>query len=194
MKFPIYIKFNLIGHKIEIVDSDGNNFGFIRAKILAIKEHVEIYNNESQSELLYELRATQFIDFGSTYNFTNGQGYKIGSIAQEAFTSLVKASYKVTDSSDNYLYHISEANPWAKVMDSFFSEIPVLGLLSGMMFNPSYNFLDNNNIINYKLTKIPSLLSREFRIDANDNINTQDNSELAILSFIMLLFLERHRG
>ncbi|RYF91574.1 MAG: hypothetical protein EOO03_01055, partial [Chitinophagaceae bacterium] len=119
-------------------DATGNTKAFVKQKLFKFKEHVEVFSNESRSELLYDIRANKWLDFNTSYSFTKPDGNSIGRLARKGWRSLWKASYELYDQHDNQDLVIHEKNAWVKVMDGILSEIPVAGLLSGYVFNPTY--------------------------------------------------------
>ena len=88
---------------------------------------------------------------------------------------------------------IQEDDPWIKVLDALFSEIPIVGLFTGYVFNPSYTLTRSGGMNVMKLSKIPGFLSRNFIIQKVDRLDEQEEIQ-AILSILMMIFLERRRG
>lgn len=89
---------------------------------------------------------------------------------------------------------ISEKNPWVKVADALFAEIPIVGIFTGFVFNPKYlvSRVDTNNVV-MRLEKIPTWLSRVFTIVQVDRL-TEEEEKTILLSLMMMLLLERSRG
>jgi len=46
-------------------------------------EEVQVFNNESRSELNYTIRANKWLDFSATYTFTDRMGYETGRIVRK---------------------------------------------------------------------------------------------------------------
>ena len=88
---------------------------------------------------------------------------------------------------------IQEDDPWIKVLDSLFSEIPIVGMFTGYVFNPSYTLARAGGMNVMKLSKIPGFLSRHFTIQKVDLLDDREEIQ-AILSILMMIFLERRRG
>ncbi|HEY9807333.1 MAG TPA: hypothetical protein V6D04_12240, partial [Candidatus Obscuribacterales bacterium] len=94
---------------------------------------------------------------------------------------------------DAAIFTISEQNPWIKVMDALFAEIPVVGLFTGYVFNPSYVVKRaSGNPVMY-LEKQPAFLSRIFTIKQVDQLSDSEESQV-LLSLVMMILLERSRG
>ena len=60
---------------------------------------------------------------------------------------------------------IKEENPWSKVFDAMFGEIPLLGIFTGYVFNPSYLVSRPNGMPVMRLKKERSFLGRSFSIN-----------------------------
>ena len=90
-------------------------------------------------------------------------------------------------------YSISEDNGWIKVFDSLVGEIPIIGMFTGYFLNPSYSVKDNNGQVLFTLKKMPSLIGRRFQLDRLVDIPDEDES-LIVLSYLMMVLLERSRG
>jgi len=104
-----------------------------------------------------------------------------------------KAEYQLIDQNDNLQYHIKEENAWAKVLDAMFSEIPLIGIFAGYVFNPKYIVTDANGQIIVRLKKMPSFFGREFEIDKIAEFDT-DDADRIMLGLMMMILLERRRG
>ena len=117
----------------------GNTLAFVKQKLFKFKEHVQVFSNQNQTELKYEIRADKWLDFNTCYTFTNADGKEIGKVTRKGWKSLWKANYTVLDENGNEDLIIKEANPFAKVFDGLLGEIPILGIFTGYLFNPKYH-------------------------------------------------------
>ncbi|MDX9921029.1 MAG: hypothetical protein RB289_13805, partial [Paludibacter sp.] len=140
MQFPLQLTFKVttLSNDFVATDATGNTIAYVRQKMLRLLEEVQVFNNESRSELNYTIRANRWLDFNSTYTFTNRIGYEVGRIVRKGWASLWKAHYEIFDEKQQSDLIIREENPWAKIFDSMLGEIPLLGILSGYLFHPSY--------------------------------------------------------
>lgn len=107
--------------------------------------------------------------------------------------SLWKSQYDIIDENDQTKYQINEDNGWIKVFDGMVSEIPIVGMFTGYFLNPSYTVRDNAGKEYFRLKKMPSLIGRRFQLERLIDINDEDES-LVVLSFLMMVLLERARG
>ncbi len=195
LTFPLELTFKIATFANDFVaqDANGNTVAFARQKMMRLIEEVQIYNNESRSELEYTIRANKWLDFTATYTFTNRAGYETGRLVRKGWSSLWKAHYEIYDEKSQQDLLIREENPWAKVFDSMLGEVPVLGMLTGYLFHPSYIVTRPNGTEVVRLSKIPSFFGRRFTIDKLNNFE-QGEEERVLLGLMMLILLERSRG
>ena len=107
--------------------------------------------------------------------------------------SIWKSHYDILDGKDEWKYSISEDNAWTKVLDGMVGKIPVIGMFTGYFLNPAYSVKDKSGQILFRLKKMPSLIGRRFQLDRLVDIADEDES-LIILSYLMMILLERSRG
>ena len=195
MQFPLQLTFKVTTLSNDFVASDatGNTIAYVRQKMLRLLEEVQVFNNESRSELNYTIRANRWLDFNSTYTFTNRTGYEVGRIVRKGWASLWKAHYEIFDEKQQSDLIIREENPWAKIFDSMLGEIPLLGILSGYLFHPSYIVTRPNGTEVVRLTKQPSFWGRKFTVDKLSNFESGEEERI-VLGLMMMILLERQRG
>lgn len=195
MQFPLQLTFKVttLSNDFVATDATGNTIAYVRQKMLRLLEEVQVFNNESRSELNYTIRANRWLDFNSTYTFTNRMGYEVGRIVRKGWASLWKAHYEIFDEKQQSDLIIREENPWAKIFDSMLGEIPLLGILSGYLFHPSYIVTRPNGSEVVRLTKQPSFWGRKFTVDKLSNFESGEEERI-VLGLMMMILLERQRG
>lgn len=196
LNYPLDFKFKIstLSSDFNITDKNGNYVAYVRQKMFKLKEDVVVFNDESRSKELFRIRANQWIDFNASYNIKSVENDKIfGKLARKGMKSLWKAKYEIFDDKDQSKYSISEDNGWTKVFDSLVGEIPIVGMFTGYFLNPSYSVKDTNGQVLFRLKKMPSLIGRRFQLDRLVDIPDEDES-LIILSYLMMVLLERTRG
>ncbi len=195
MQFPLQLTFKVttLSNDFVATDATGNTIAYVRQKMLRLLEEVQVFNNESRSELNYTIRANRWLDFNSTYTFTNRTGYEVGRIVRKGWASLWKAHYEIFDEKQQSDLIIREENPWAKVFDNMLGEIPLLGILSGYLFHPTYIVTRPNGTEVVRLTKQPSFWGRKFTVDKLSNFESGEEERI-VLGLMMMILLERQRG
>ncbi|MBD1873098.1 hypothetical protein H6F75_06365 [Nodosilinea sp. FACHB-131] len=194
MQYPLEITFKVwtIAPKITVTDANGKVVFFVKQKLFKLKEAIGVFADEAQTRRLYDIKADRIIDFSARYNFTDSNGAVIGGVKRKGMRSLWKAHYDVFDNASSNL-HIQEENPWVKILDSLFQEVPILGALSGYVLNPKYLVKRSDGTVVMRLEKQPSFLSRKFIVKPIDQLSSQEETQV-LLSLIMMILLERARG
>ncbi|MFC0345455.1 LURP-one-related/scramblase family protein [Epilithonimonas hispanica] len=196
LNYPLDFKFKIttLASDFNITDKNGNYVAYVRQKMFKLKEDVIVFNDESKSQELFNIKANQWIDFNASYMMTDlVNGKKFGRLARKGMRSIWKSRYDIIDENDQPKYQINEDNGWIKVWDSFIGEIPIIGLFTGYFLNPSYTVKDSAGKEYFRLKKMPSLIGRRFQLERLIDIDDEDES-LVVLSFLMMVLLERARG
>lgn len=196
LNYPLDFKFKIttLASDFNITDRNENYVAYVRQKMFKLREDVIVFSDESRSKELFNIKANQWIDFNASYMMTDlVNGQKFGRLARKGMRSIWKAQYDILDENDRVKYQINEDNAWVKVLDGLVGEIPILGMFTGYFLNPSYTVKDNAGKEYFRLKKMPSLIGRRFQLDRLIDIDDQDET-LVVLSFLMMVLLERARG
>ncbi|WP_427162417.1 hypothetical protein ACQFX9_13185 [Aliinostoc sp. HNIBRCY26] len=194
MQYPLELTFKLwaFAPQISVVDSQGNLAFYVKQKLFKLKEAITIFADAEQTRPLYYIKADRIIDFSARYDFTDSDGTYVGGVKRRGLKSIWKARYDIFDGEESNL-NIQEQNPWVKVADALFAEIPVLGLFTGYVFNPVYIVSRADGTQVMRLEKIPTFLSRKFIIKTIDQMSDREEQQI-LLSLVMMLLLEKNRG
>lgn len=195
IQFPIKLSFKLVtlSNEITATDASGKTIAYVKQKLFKLKEEVSVYEDTTKSKLNFKIKADKWLDFNAAYSMRDASGALVGLIVRKGWRSIWKSEYEIVDQFSKPQYQIREENPWVKIMDALLSELPVLGLLSGYFFNPSYMLTSLNGEETVRLTKRYSLFGKEFELSELSPID-QDDAERIMLGFIMMVLLERRRG
>jgi uncharacterized protein YxjI len=193
--YPITFEFKIgtLANDFTAKDASGNTISYVKQKMFKLKEAINVFSNESQSESLYTIAADRVIDFNASYAFKNAKGHELGKVGRKGRKSLLKAHYEIFCKDNNLDYTISEENPWAKVGDAVLGEIPVVGMFTGYLFNPKYVVKDGNDQIIARLSKEASFFGRRFKLEEVGKFKEGDDERI-MLSLMMMSLLERRRG
>ena len=196
LNYPLDFKFKIttLSSDFNITDRHGNYVAYVREKMFKLKEDVIVFNDESKSQELFRIKADRWLDFNASYSMTDLSTHKnLGRLARKGMRSIWKSQYEIIDGNEKIKFQINEDNAWIKIWDSFVGEIPIIGMFTGYFLNPSYTVKDASGKEYFKLKKMPSLIGRRFQLDRLIDIDDEDES-LVILSFLMMVLLERERG
>lgn len=195
INFPLTLTFKIgtLANDFLVKDASDNTICYVKQKMFKLIEEVNVFSNETESALIYQIRASKWIDFSATYTFTNNIGVEIGRVARKGWASIWKSRYEIFDEQQNQDLLIEEENAWIKVLDGLFSEIPILGILTGYVFNPSYIVTRPDGTLVARLKKTPSFWGRRFTVDKLAEFETGEEERI-VLSLMMMILLERRKG
>lgn len=196
MQYPLTLKFKFfaLAPQIFVTDHTGKLVFYVKQKLLKLREQITVCADEAQTQQLYSINADRIIDFSARYHFRDRTGRELGSVKRRGMRSFWKAHYEIAaGQSEAPVLTIHEENPWVKVMDALFAEIPIIGMLTGYVFNPTYLVTRPNGNVVMRFSKVPAFLSRIFTIKQVDQM-TEDEQQIAVLSLLMMILLERNRG
>jgi uncharacterized protein YxjI len=194
MNFPLELNFKKVAlnPQVKVTDASGQVVLYTKQKAFKLKEAVTVFADVEQTRPLYTIKADRVLDFNAKYNIADAAGHQLGAIARKGRRSLWRAQYEVVDGGGPALT-IREENGWVKVGDALLGEIPIVGIFSGYVFNPSYLLTDAAGAPLMRLTKQPAFMEGKFRIEKLGAMSEQDETR-AVLSFLMMVLLERRRG
>jgi len=194
LQYPLHFKFRVtsLANDFTAHDANGNSIYYVREKIFSWRDHIMVYRDESKSEMLYELISNKLIDFQQTFTITDNTGKVIGKVRRKSIKSLWRSTFNLMDSGDKLDHTIKEKNPWVKLWDGLFGELPIIGILSGYIFNPAYILRNDLDEPMFEIIKEPSFFGRKFTVNKITNRETDD--ERFVLSLMLMVLMERSNG
>lgn len=192
--YPLHFQFKIgtLANDFMAKDASGETICYVREKIFAWRDQIKIYSDESKSNLLYELVSDKLIDFQQTFTISDHSGRVVGKVRRKTLRSLWRSTFRLMDSADTHDHTIQEKNPWTKFMDGLFGEIPLIGILSGYVFNPAYLLSNSDGKVLFEIKKEPSFFGRKFTVHklTSDNVD----EERFVLSLMLMVLIERSNG
>ena len=195
VQYPLQMTFKIVAvaPQINVTDAHGNSVCYVKQKLFKLKESVNVFQDATQTNLLCQINADRIIDFSAFYKFTDPQGDTFGGVRRKGMKSIWKAHYEVVDETGNSSMTIEEANPWTKVADSFFGELPFVGVLSGYLFHPAYFVKRMGGEAVFKAQKQPAFFESKYSIEKMADCDPVDELRV-LMAAIMMVLLERQRG
>lgn len=194
MNYPLDLRFKFvaISPQVSVTDAAGRLVFYVKQKAFKLKESVLVFGDREQTRPVAKIDADRILDISATYHLRDSSGGDIGAVRRHGLKSLWRAHYGVLRQ-DTELMTIRERNPFIKVMDGIFGEIPVVGILSGYVFQPTYDVTRTDGTPVLRVRKRPSFLESRFRVERLGQL-APDEEALAIMSILMMVLLERSRG
>jgi hypothetical protein len=99
-----------ITNKYWIEDANGSTLGFARQKILAIKEKIPVFSDESMSQEIFRIQQDQIMDMWGTFSVIDtSTGACVGKLRREALVSgFYKDQYQLLDPSGRQIGKVAE--------------------------------------------------------------------------------------
>jgi hypothetical protein len=169
-------------NKVTVADN-GALVMFAHQKI-KFKEKIIVYTDSSKTAELGHLAADKVIDFSPTLTFRDVHNNVRFSVKRNGRASIWKANYDINDSNGQPVFKVTEANPWAKVMDSLFGEIPVLGLFAGYLFHVKYDVTTSSGQAVAQIRKVPAFLESQYEFEVDRTHDAQGILPTAILAVL----------
>ena len=157
-----------------------------------LKEKVEIYNDEKQSQLIFRIEADRMLDFSANYSFTDAAGNEWGSVRRKGMRSLWAAHYQVMQD-DQVDMEIGEESPMKKILEGILGEIPLIGLAAVYLLNPTYLVKRPDGTPLLKLIKKPAVFEGKILLEKLNDM-PEDDELRSLMALLMLVLLERGRG
>lgn len=192
--YPLTISFKIVAlaPQFSITNANGQLIAYVKQKLFKLKESVTVFADQAQKQPLYVINADRIIDFSARYNFATSQGSSLGATKRHGMRSIWKAHYDILDG-DNAVMNITEENPWIKILDSFFTEIPIIGMFSGYVFHAAYLVARQDGAVVMRLEKQPAFFEGKFLVEKKAPLSEVEEQRV-LLSLIMMLLLERTRS
>jgi len=195
MNYPVDLTFKLIAiaSQIYIRDANGQLLGYVKQKLLKLKEDINVFADEGQTQHLFNIKADRILDFSANYRFTSANGQPIGSIRRKGMRSIFRANYEIFDAGGNQVMAINEENSWIKVGNALIGELPIIGIFTGYFLNPSYLLSASDGTVVARLAKQPAFFEGKFQLLPMTEL-AADKETLVLLSVLTMTLLERARG
>jgi hypothetical protein len=195
LSYPLDLRFKLLAlaSRISVHDASGQLLCHVKQKMFKLREAITVFADEAQTRPLYQIQADRIIDFSARYRIDDATGRALGVVQRRGMRSLWRAHYEV-ERDGRAALTIREENPWIEVLDGLFQRIPVLGALSGYVFHPAYvvTRVGSGEAV-LRVVKRPALFEGVFRAEALGRMEGEEE-QLAIMSVLVMLLLERQRG
>ncbi len=181
--------------QLYVTDADGNPVLYVKQKLFKLKEHVEVFTDNTKEKKLCEIKANKVIDWSAAYNFSNAEGNQFGGVRRKGLRSLWRAHYEIypNDATQPAEFTVREESVLIRFLDSFFSGLPIIGIFAGYFTNPSYIITDCDGNAVMRLKKKPALWEGKFSIESLTEIDSQQQIRI-LVALLMMTLLEQHRG
>lgn len=197
MKYPLQLSRKILAAspQLYVTDADGNPVLYVKQKLFKLKEHVEVFTDNTREKKLCDIKANKVIDWSAAYNFSNVEGNRFGGVRRKGMRSLWRAHYEIypDDDTQSAEFTVREESVFIRFMDSVFSGLPIIGIFAGYFTNPSYIITGSNGNAVMRLKKKPALWEGKFSIESIAETDPQQQIRI-LVALLMMTLLEQHRG
>jgi uncharacterized protein YxjI len=195
LAYPLDLRFKLIAiaSQIYVRDATGSLRYYVRQKAFKLKEAVTVFADEAQRTPLYRIAADRVLDISARYTITSEAGRTLGALQRRGMRSIWRAHYEIQREGE-LAFVVTEENPWVKLIDGFVGEIPIVGMFTGYLLHPAYavtRAAGGTRVL--RIVKQPAFFEGRYRVEQVAPMEDQEE-ELAVLSLLMMVLLERARG
>jgi hypothetical protein len=82
--------------------TDGQNLVCVaKKKIMAVKEHMDVYRDEAATQLVFTIQQERAMAMSKIYDIVSADGQKMGAFKLEAMQSFMKEHWDILDANDN---------------------------------------------------------------------------------------------
>ena len=101
--------FSFLGRVFRVYSPTGELRFFVKKKAFRLKEEINVFTDESQSNLALVIRARSVFDFGATYDVTSAaSGEVIGSCRRQGLKSILRDEWTLMGAEDTVIGKIQE--------------------------------------------------------------------------------------
>ena len=192
MNFPLDARFKLfaIASRISVSDASGRVVLYSKQKAFKLKEAVTVFADEAQTQPLFKIAADRMLDISAKYHIHDMGGAEVAVLQRQGMRSLWRLHFDISIGGRS-AYTVREENPWTKVLDELLGSIPILSLLTGYFFNPSYLVSRTDGPTVLRVAKRPAFLEGRFTLELTGPDTVPD---AVVVAALMVLSLERERG
>ena len=72
-------------------DAAGNSVFYVKQKLFKLKENIQVFRDESQSQLLFTIQADRIIDWSAKYHIRDTAGNELGAVRRHGMKSMWRA-------------------------------------------------------------------------------------------------------
>lgn len=193
LDLDISMKMIALAPQFYLYDVNGNQVGFIKQKLLKLKESIQVFKDDSKTEITHTIKADSILDLSAGYAISNQSGV-IGKTQRLGMKSLWRTEFHVYDKDNHHTHTIQLANPIVQFVEGLIGLIPIVGdilnIISGYFLNPTYHILNADDTVVAVMKKRPALFEGKYEVRSEYELD-DDTQELLALSLLTLIIIQR---
>ncbi len=146
-KFIIEQKITAFANQYRVYDPDagadkGLLLAFAHQKRLAFREEVKFYREESQTNLIFSIKAEKVMDIHGRFFVKDENDQQVGVIQKDFKASLLHSTYDLMDSAENKVAIVQERSMFTAVFRRLWGFIPYANDIP-FIFKYHFDFIDS---------------------------------------------------
>jgi uncharacterized protein YxjI len=113
----------------------GGPIAYVRQKRMALKEDIGFYADESETQLLFRIKARSMIDIGGRYDVTDPAGARIGVLEKVFGKSLLRSTWRILAAEEQELATAQERSMAMAILRRAIDFVPDVGGLIPIPYN-----------------------------------------------------------
>jgi uncharacterized protein YxjI len=145
-KFIIEQKITAFANQYKVYDPDsgagkGLLLAFAHQKRLAFREEVKFYEDESQTNLVFSIKAEKVMDIHGRFFISDANDRRLGAVRKAFQASLLRSTYELMDISENIVATVQERSLSLAVFRRIWNIIPYANDIP-FLFKYHFDFID----------------------------------------------------
>jgi hypothetical protein len=106
------------------ISAGGSPVAFVRQKRMAIKEDIRFFQDESETEELFRIKARSMMEFGGRYDVTTPSGERIGVLGKVFGKSLLRSTWSIMDANEQEVAVAKERSQFWAIVRRVIDAVP----------------------------------------------------------------------
>lgn len=171
----------IIGTNIRTYDAQRNLVAFARSKAFKLREEINFFADEAQTQMLFKTKARNIIDIAPTFDMFTAQGQLFGSLKREGLMSaFARDHWLILDAAGNVVGEILEDN---LMMGILRRNIDLLSFFTPQTYSVTFG---DKEVAEIRQRKNPFTVKYDYDIDETQ-FNNYKMLFLAIANLLALI-------
>lgn len=145
-KFTVAQRFGIGANVYDVSDATGTRVAYVRQKLLAIRERLEIWTDDSKASVLCAVQARKVLELRSAYDVLDADGTQLALLQKVFGASLLRSTWRLSPVGEAPALVVTESSSSIAIVrrvQGLLEIIPFVGTLLAMLPIP-YGFTWTN--------------------------------------------------
>ncbi len=140
--FSVAQRYGIGANVYDVSDASGARVAFVRQRLLAIRERLEIWRDPSKGQLICAVQARKVLELRSAYDVLDGEGEQLALLQKVFGASLLRSTWRLSPVGDAPALVVTETSAGVAIVrriQGFLEVIPFVGTILALLPIP-YGF------------------------------------------------------